>query len=377
MITLDRTKKYIVWGTGLQAVKFIYSADIDIAYVVDSTWETDTFCGLVVAKIEEIEILEQYYIIIVTGIVAQREIRQELMEMGLREFVNFCWHGYIDKKMVLVHGNCHTQIIQEFLLSSVEFNKNYFIYPMPLIHNNTEGCIKSELLESTDVFIHQDIRADNEYGYKLSDEYILPLLRNSTVSITIPNLVRYGWCFFPQLSHPNSNNPSIFSGKDAAGMFPHADVIIDKAVSEGKTKDEIVNCWKSGKNFAEDVIVFNFNKEMDKMNDREKNWDIKIREFILENYKGEKMFYYPGHPTNVILKKIAEEILIRLGCDIDIHANLRQEVHEEFVLPEVKSALGLEWNEVYIREHPTGKKMCEHMTFEEYVNEYIWWCYRK
>ena len=78
MISLDSTKKYIVWGTGLQATKFIYSNDIDIAYVIDSTWETDRFCGIPVRKKTEIENIEQYYIIIATRVEAQREIRQEL-----------------------------------------------------------------------------------------------------------------------------------------------------------------------------------------------------------------------------------------------------------------------------------------------------------
>ena len=93
-----------------------------------------------------------------------------------------------------------------------------------------------------------------------------------------------------------------------------------------------------------------------------------------EGKRNEKMFYDAGHPTNVIMKKISEEILNRLGIDEDgIHTDLTMDGCENPIYPSVKRWLKLQWDESEIRKSHSARKCCDKMDFEEYVKEYLWW----
>ena len=98
-------------------------------------------------------------------------ISEQLRNMELSEFEDFIFYPLIDRKMVLLHGNCHMSIVKEYLESCEYFNKEYYIYYNPLICNNTEHKIRKEVLKNCDVWIHEDIQENNAYGIYLSDKY--------------------------------------------------------------------------------------------------------------------------------------------------------------------------------------------------------------
>ena len=77
-------------------------------------------------------------------------------------------------------------------------------------------------------------------------------------------------------------------------MFPHADIIIDKCVEKGMKVEEIIAFCKGDSALERNVIIDNFNKYMDKIKKREKAWDIKIYDFIMENYKKISYFMMEG-----------------------------------------------------------------------------------
>lgn len=381
MQQFNENTRYAVWGTGAHAAQFLYSYwNVDcVDFFIDNNVRGGgkyRFFGKKVFKFGEIEkaCIEKHYIILATSKKAYSEIKKQLCEEGYKEFVHFAYYQYFYKKLVVLHGNCHMDIIKRFLHSSEMFTDNYVIYPLPPIQCIEEKSIEENVLDNCDVFIHQDIQANNEFGYRLSDEYILPKLRKECEEITVPNLFGLGRGFFPQTEW-NERNPALCGGKDTNSFFPFADIVIDRAVRQGKNVEEIQTLMDDDV-FSAEEIQNNFWSYMQKIRKRECNWDIPIYDFIITNYKREKLFYDLGHPTNVVMKEIALGVLKRMGIE-DEHIYCDREMNdiEEFVYDTVRKTLGCEWKDHEIRKGNEKRKLRSKMTKEEYVKEYLFWCY--
>lgn len=385
MITIDylKNKKIAIFGTGLDSTKcayYLHNQKLNIDCFLNNKRMIETFMGYPVYEPCDMEVLNGKYVIIAVGAISTYvELSEQLQKIGMEEFKDYLYYKWIGKNLVLLHGNCHMAVIHSYLESSKKFSAKYAIYPNPCIYNNKDGYIKKRVLENTDVWIHEDIRKDNEYGYFLSDEYIHSFFESITAypkEIVVPHLFGLGRAFFPQ-SNINKRNEPINNGYDKNGMFPHLDMVIDKCVKENKTVEEIVNCCKSEGILNKDFILNNFQYYMQKIKKREEAWDIKIYDFIVENYQKEKLFYDEGHPTNVVMKKISMDILNELGIDEEcIFTNIQMDVHENPVYPVVRDTLGFKWEEREIRKSTGGKKMCSQMDFEEYIKEYLQWNYK-
>lgn len=366
---------YVIWGTGIDATKLYYQINkkYNISFFIDNKNEiTDTFLGKRVFKFLDVKDVISKYIILIAAPRAYNTIKNQCIESGLTEFIDFFPGQKLTRKMAVLHGNCHMDIVKEFLESSVEFNKLYFIYDIPRICHNNFNDIPKEILNNCDVYIHQDIRRENPYGYKLSDEYLKQYIQNDCIDITVPNLFGAGKMFFPQF-YWNNENMSLNAGADANGLFPHGDMIIDKAIESGMTDDQIVGRMDEDV-IASSIIRENFEKECAKLQKREQNWDIKCLDFIIKNYKQHKLFYDQGHPTNFLMKYIVEKILEILSIeDHNIYSNEKMDEHEEFVYKCVRRELDIVWQDEYIRCSRYARKLLDDMDRKEYVKEYIWW----
>lgn len=369
--------KLAVFGTGLDAVKCIYywqSRGIEIAYCLNNNCKEDVFYGYQVFEPDK-EKLQSVFILVATKMQVYPMISKQLREKGLEEFKDYIFYEWVYKKLVLLHGNCHMAIISSFLLSSGAFDNQFSIYPNLPICENKEGKIEEAVLENSDVWIHEDIRPDNEFSYTLSDEYMRTWFRTDVIEITIPHLFGLGKAFFPQ-SEWNHRNKKIENGRDTNGMFPHADKVIDQCVKQGMGKADIMKYCMSDTAIDRNEIENNFRIYINKMRTREQKWDIKIVDYILENYRARKLFYDMGHPVNEILEVISSAILEKLGIiDECITVYESMDFHEEPVYPIVRKVLNLNWSDGLIRKSKAGKKAGNEMNFKEYIEEYLWWCY--
>lgn len=375
-------KEIVIFGTGLDAVKCayeLYSQEISIKYFLNNKKLIDLFLGVPVYEPTPEYVSDSIFVIIaVRTISTYVSLSEQLDKLGLEEFTNYINYKWIKKKMVLLHGNCHMTVIQDYLESSKKFLSEYAIYPNPLIYENKSGKIADIVIKNCDIWIHEDIREDNAFGYFLSDTYIRKKWTSTggkKREIIIPNLFGFGKAFFPQTTW-NSKNEAISNMHDANGMFPHGDTIIDKCAKKGMLVDEIISFCESNLVLDERMIIDNFENCMMRIREREKVWDVKIYDFIMNNYKKVKLFYDDGHPTNIILEKISIDILQKLGIIENIYSNIMLDAHENPIYPMVKRCLELEWDETEIRKSSGAKKMCYSMDFEEYIREYLWWCYK-
>lgn len=276
------------------------------------------------------------------------------------------------KKSVVVYGNCHTEIITKMLESCQKFNENYYIIPTKRIQNIKDP---KELYEDCycrcDVFIHQSIRLNNRYGEEYASEKIIARLKQGCKIISIPNVYHLPLCFFPQYSVA----PEL--RKDGVTYF-FRDSIIDshlnkpfKLLTLAKTDYDNPNLFDSGD------IVASFEAFIDKVRKREKDWDIKVSDYILDNFRSHQLFYDPNHPTNYFLSYIASELLkILLNNDREYANQLKiDKCLDTIEMPICKSvvqALQLDWkNDVIRKTKPyTNRLQCK-MNLNNYVYQYI------
>jgi len=140
------------------------------------------------------------------------EIADYLRGNGKREFEDFVYYEYIYKEIIFFHGNCHMSVLQSFMCSLKTFRDKYCIYHSPKLINDVEYRPELEVFQNISLYIHQDIKIDNKYGYYVSDEYIKSLIPidNDVIEITVPNLYGLGKAFFPQNRDCYLNDDNLF-----------------------------------------------------------------------------------------------------------------------------------------------------------------------
>lgn len=367
-------KKIVLFGTGSVAESFYrqFKNEVEILFCVDNTEKQNrTFHNLKILPPLK-KNLTDYFVVVASSF--YYEIRKQLIQLGLKEFVDFTYNGCIKKKIAILHGNCHIEVIREYLMKSCEFSKEYEIYPSVPICNLKEDNFDDSILENCDLFIHQDIQINNPFSIKFSDNYTLKRLKKNCITIIIPNLFGLGQGFFPQTVRNPRNK--MYNG-DPSGMFPDGDENIIRLMEQNLSINEIVNILTTKDVYNSDKVIDNFNYYIEKIRRREENWDIKILDDILKKYRLEKLFYDIGHPTNSILEEISKGILRKLDIfdDEKIILDSCLEMHEVPIYPGVCESLGLQFNENIIRKKSIKKLRDVKMNFEEYIREYIEWCY--
>lgn len=369
--------EYIIFGTGIDGANVFYwlkKHDKKCIYFLNNNRKIDEFCSCPVKSLNEIDDIE-YPIIIATKEYAYQLIRTQLNERGMVEFDDYIFHEFINKKMVYLHGNCHMAIIKEALLSSYCFNCDYYIYPGHWVCEMPNNRIPTNICKNIDVWIHENIRNNNMFGYGVSDEWVRNNIGFNSIDICIPNLFGLGYGFFPQTISGNNYNKPISNGNDKNGIFPHGDSVIDECIKKQMKIDDVVRFCNSESPFDKEKIISNFELYMEKIKNREKDCNIKIYDYIKDNYKKRKIFYDVGHPSTELLLEISGEILKLLGITDKCTAKGQLDDHETPIYPCVISALGLKYGNNELRKSDTGKKLSQKMNFEEYIKEYIYWCY--
>ena len=127
----------------------------------------------------------------------------------------------------------------------------------------------------------------------------------------MPNVYHLPICFFPQYS-----SKSEFKRRDGSAVF-FRDKLLDAASEKGWSYRKTVHDYWDCKHFKKEELDDKLMKFLKKVEEREKEWDIKCLEFIKENYQKNQLFYDPNHPTNFFLKYISEEILKELEISFD------------------------------------------------------------
>lgn len=378
-----KKKEYVLYGAGLECAKFLYRMpDIQcrLAYCIDKSprrWEM----GFHVYHLEEAPDLNHHFIIIAAIFPTFIEIKQGLEARGLKEFHDFIWCYCIGKKVVLLNMNCHGPVLAKYLHYSQTFNDKFCFYPIPSIHENAKKRINKELLHACDIYLHQDIRADNSIGYELSDEYIIPLLRKESQMITVPNFVEMARWLFPQQGDVDSG---AYIGD--RHVFWEDRVLEDGYQKGMKALVEYRNLYNTYE-ISREEMQESFEKGIDKLRKRESNWDIKVVDFILSNFRQIPCFLDARHPSVYLMQYVSRKVADLLDCyDIWDDSGFCDDTIWTFfgiplpLLECVRSYFGIHYQiaedigTCLIEDYYPilGAMHRRRITFDDYVSSYLW-----
>lgn len=209
----------------------------------------------------------------------------------------------MSKSKILFIGNCQNTGIIHFLNKSEYFEKNFEVKQYAnwmLIENQCE--IPMTDIQSADVFVHQPLRpvhgcystdptVEGSIGYYVKDD---------CVKISYPYI--FSSAMWP-IAQAGQGQNRWFGGE-----------VLDNLVSQGLSKNDIINL------FLENKIDWDynnrFNKSIEILKSKESITDVKISDFILENYKKQLLFLIPQHPTSAVFLNVANQILQKLNIPL-------------------------------------------------------------
>lgn len=110
---------------------------------------------------------------------------------------------------------------------------------------------------------------------------------------------------------------------------------------------------------------------MNKIKEREKNWDIKVSEYIEENYKYYKLMNDIDHSSNVMIKYIYDQVAEYLEIE-PVTFNCFNLGVETFLQPKINESLGMDFEEKEVEKawrFSNGKKK---INYDDYLRQYVW-----
>lgn len=139
-------KKYIVYGTGINAVKFLLEYGLGcIDFFIKEKKELKEFYGKPVLSLSNMIWDKAKMIVVASSDAVYFQIKQDLEQYGFSEFSDFIYYRLLNKKIACIYGNCHTAPIRKGLELSKEFNNIYGFYSLKQIQQMQlgGGLIKS------------------------------------------------------------------------------------------------------------------------------------------------------------------------------------------------------------------------------------------
>lgn len=354
--------------------------EIKIAGIIDilETYRDSTFYGYNVYKYEDIKESVDGLMIDCSN---TTYVEDRLIFDGFKVFENYIDSRYLrcivqKKKVMILHGLCDlghmAKLLRLYPIICENYQIFYFRYDQK---NNTRysNRILNRLIKICDVYIN------SRNGGEKFNFSNLELQKNCRI-ITIPTIRFFG--IWPQI---NCNYDLYFNKYYIPalnlldGAFCPGDIEINKRIDEGIEWEDIYKEISDVNFYSKEEVDRVFGKAIRQMEYVEKYNEIKIVDFIKNNYQKEPLFNEYLHCKNVILFECIKQISRLL--DIELENNMANKIIPEHVYtempvyPSVAHHLNIEWvnseTKWYIRSYT---KPC-HVTFKEYVKWYYKYTY--
>ena len=151
----------------------------------------------------------------------------------------------------------------------------------------------------------------NRFGEVFSTRNMLQNIRDDSKIVFVPNLFFMG--YFPQYIH---NQRNVDLDKDPAGRFIHGDRLVDEIMSRSEMNPDVEKILDRicDENFIPpDTVQAYIDFSLNEFKKREEICDVKMSDFIEDNYKYKQLFYSPNHPFQFVLFELVRRILKFIG----------------------------------------------------------------
>ena len=213
-----------------------------------------------------------------------------------------------------IYGNCQIGALRKILLYSAEFSaiyKEVQIRPFHLKDKNEEAGVP-KILKNVDLFIYQPILPQFQRGIipVYGTEYLLTLLKDNAMAISFP--VAYFTGYNPESIIFRDNNGYVLLQEEGNFSAVH-DLNILMAYHHGMSWQDCVSYIQKDNIYTPELIETNVTDSLGLLIEREKSIDVKISDFIIENWQKQRLFFDPNHCANFLILYEANQILHLLG----------------------------------------------------------------
>ena len=272
---------------------------------------------------------------------------------------------YMNKKKVIIWANCQS-CIAKYIFD--KYLNDYF---------DTEVYINYEFMRNKsdlpDDFKYCDIFLFQNYKKKENDDakYDLDFIKNNIlkkdcITLCFPtlhsNLLYFCYdtenikerkknCDIIEKEHPDSKKNIYFSISIIQDLYEkHKNT--KKYISNDEFENIIIQDFLDYNINEDDILKYN-KKSFDFLKLKILNSDIpELYDFIIDNWKTQKLWYNPNHPTGVLYMKMAELIFKKLNINIILtndDFNTYNSIHRDYempILPSVKKYYNLNFKDI-------------------------------
>lgn len=352
--------RIIIFGTGEKGRRFCmkYKDKLHMAYAT-SNLDNETVGNLERIEWSNFAGREEYLIIVCSG--AENEIAYQLFERGLeygKDFINQdIAEALLDgKEIVLSVGQCELEVTNYIFNSIPEFAEKY----MGICYREYDvlglkelktpkleiSLMANQVTELADYFIYPANLSKERQDYY---QMLLERIPSGCRSVSVPLTTFEG--YWPQDSAPYYETSPYYK-KNENDLYPFGgrrDINLENAVENGTVEKEIKKILRDDFYSKEEVYKL-FQKTLKKYRVLERKSDIKISDFLEENYLVRRVFLDRGHACDFVLKEYAKRILTFL----DIAINL-----------EMIEKINLDWYKQHHFEQPIYSSVQRCLKFKE------------
>ena len=216
---------------------------------------------------------------------------------------------------IVFYGNCQLIIGSYTIFKKYIDTEYHIIQSYNLIYNKLD--IPVNILKEADIFIYQPI--NEKYGiYSIDNNIkksIITYLKDDCNKICVPYL--YFDSFFP-LCKKNFDD-----GYDGGNLHIYNNILNNESILKLKklySYEEIIHKYN---NYDIDFNFKNrFEENINRLLEKEKLCNVKVSDFILNNYKKMQLFEMHHHPTSILIIYFTQQIFNYLNINIEIDKNI-------------------------------------------------------
>ena len=289
--------------------------------IVDDNWEFELICEFHILMLKPgLHIGSDYIYHSMMGGRVNANIIYKISNFSRENFYDLMSAIIGDRELVILYGNCQIQVLIDMISNNKEFRERYVTCTMPKFWEKEDEeeykiLFESGVLRMAKYLFTQEVSVRNRFGYLASTEYVISQLSDECQIVTIANLYFEG--YFPQLKN--------YGGKIDwwKGKFPtfggYTDREVLKLIIEGKEDREILEEISSLEYYSLKSLKREIEDELERFQLRETSIDIKMADYLKDNYNKFLMFVTVNHPTKTVLIEFARRILNKLDIgDSDV-----------------------------------------------------------
>lgn len=233
---------------------------------------------------------------------------------------------------IVIYATCHGMGLRHYLKYFLDANIELIFNYSSIAFNNE---IDHDLLSKADIFIYQPMPAKwGKYSTDLSvKNNVLSYLSDKCIKITIPYVyAEWLWGLGEvQLRDGTGNFDKIDDETETKIKYINKEAIL-KYKNDNYTLEEVLQLYD------DNAIDFNYESRfkhgIDILKSKEEVCDVKISDFIINNYKKYNLFTMPNHPTKYVFKEMTKQILKIINNNFD--ENYINMIDDDYCLSPIK-----------------------------------------